>query len=62
MIKEILTAAGILFPEQGHACFYTVYSDDKNYDWLLSFTASQDKDPVEDPSLSRYSQKKRDSF
>lgn len=52
----------ILLPEQGHACFYTVYSDEKNYDWLLSFTASRDKDPAEDPSLARYSQKKRDKF
>ena len=52
----------ILFPEQGHNCFYTVYSDEKNYDWLLSFTASQDRDLTEDPSLAHYSNKKRDKF
>lgn len=28
----------ILFPELGHNCWDAVYSDDKNYDWLLSFT------------------------
>ena len=52
----------ILFPELGHNCFYTVYSDEKNYDWLLSFTASQDKDLAEDPSLSHYGSKKRENF
>ena len=52
----------ILFPEQGHNCFYTVYSDEKNYDWLLSFTASRDREPAEDPSLANYSNKKRDKF
>ncbi len=51
----------ILFPEQGHRCFYSVYSDAKNYDWLLSFTAPQDKDLMEDPSLSHYG-KKRSNF
>ncbi len=48
----------ILFPELGHNCFNTVYSDEANYDWLLSFTAPQDKDFAEDPSLSRYGQQK----
>ena len=52
----------ILFPELGHNCFYTVYSDEKNYDWLLSFTASQDRDLTEDPSLAHYGNKKRDKF
>ena len=51
----------ILFPELGHTCFYSVYSDEKNYDWLLSFTAPQDRDLTEDPSLSRYG-KKRSNF
>ena len=51
----------ILFPELGHNCFYSVYSDEKNYDWLLSFTAPQDRDLTEDPSLSRYG-KKRSNF
>jgi len=44
----------ILFPELGHNCFYTVYSDEKNYDWLLSFTSRQDRDAAEDPSRSHY--------
>lgn len=48
----------ILFPEFGHNCFGAVYSDDKNYDWLLSFTAPQDKDLPDDPSLLRYGPKK----
>ena len=52
----------ILFPKLGHNCFYEVYSDEKNYDWLLSFTAPQDKDLTEDPSLSHYGQKMRGSF
>jgi predicted peptidase len=51
----------ILFPKLGHNCFYSVYSDEKNYDWLLSFTAPQDRDLTEDPSLSRYG-KKRSNF
>ena len=52
----------ILFPERGHNCFNAVYADEKNYDWLLSFTASQDKDLTEDPSLSHYGQKTRGNF
>ena len=51
----------ILFPELGHNCFHTVYSDEKNYDWLLSFTASQDKDLTEDPSLFHYGKKNREN-
>ena len=52
----------ILFPEQGHRCFHEVYSDEKNYDWLLSFTSSQEGDVMEDPSLSHYGKKKRENF
>ena len=52
----------ILFPDLGHNCFGAVYSDEKNYDWLLSFTAPQDKDIAEDPSLYHYGRKKRGNF
>ena len=51
----------ILFPDLGHTCFREVYADDKTYDWLLSFTAPQDKDPTDDPSFARYG-KKREKF
>ena len=29
----------ILFPELKHNCWDAVYTDEKNYDWMLSFTA-----------------------
>ena len=28
----------ILFPELAHNCWDTVYTDEKNYDWMFSFT------------------------
>lgn len=37
----------ILFPELAHNCWNTVYSDERNYDWLLSFTTKRDKTLVE---------------
>ena len=37
----------ILFPELGHNCWETVYSDEKNYDWLLAFTTERDRALVE---------------
>lgn len=33
----------ILFPELAHNCWDAVYTDEKNYDWLLSFTAHEEK-------------------
>jgi predicted peptidase len=48
----------ILFPELEHNVWDAVYTDEKNYDWLLSFTAPQDKNSSEDPSLSHYGAKK----
>lgn len=48
----------ILFPEFEHNCWDAVYSDEKNYDWLLSFTASPDEPEVEDPSRVYYGSKK----
>ena len=44
----------ILFPELAHNCWNAVYSDEKNYDWLLSFTAQPDKPLVEDLSSTYY--------
>ena len=44
----------ILFPELEHNCWDEVYSDEKNYDWLLSFTARTDKPATEDPSITYY--------
>ena len=42
MVKAINMAGGhaelILFPHVKHKCWEPVYSDEKNYDWLLSFT------------------------
>lgn len=44
----------ILFPELEHNCWDTVYSDEKNYDWLLSFTTRQGKAEADDFSGSYY--------
>ena len=44
----------ILFPDLRHNCFYTVYSDEKNYDWLLSFTAHADEPETENLSGACY--------
>lgn len=44
----------ILFPECEHNCWDAVYTDEKNYDWMLSFTAQPDENAEEDPSRSYY--------
>ena len=66
MVKAINLEGGyaevILFPDEGHHCFKKVYSDEKNYDWLLSFSAPQDRDPMDDPSLARYGKKRQTTF
>ena len=58
MVKAINQRGGhaelILFPELEHNCWDAAYSDEKNYDWMLSFTARTDKSGVEDPSLNCY--------
>lgn len=58
MVKAINRRGGhaelILFPELEHSCWNQVYRDEKNFDWLFSFASSQDKDPMEDPSLAVY--------
>ena len=47
MAKAVNSAGGhaelILFPECEHNCWDAVYSDEKNYDWLLSFTNERSK-------------------
>ena len=48
MVKAVNSAGGhaelILFPELTHSCWGVVYSDDRNYDWLFSFTTDRDKE------------------
>lgn len=44
----------ILFPECEHNCWDAVYSDEKNYDWMLSFTVQSDKQVVETLSSTYY--------
>lgn len=44
----------ILFPELAHNCWDTVYSSEKNFDWLLSFTTERDKTLVEKLSGDDY--------
>ncbi|MBQ4154118.1 MAG: dienelactone hydrolase family protein [Clostridia bacterium] len=62
MVKAVNMYGGhaelILFPELEHNCWDEVYSDEKNYDWLLSFTANPDQSLVEDLSTTYYGNKK----
>ena len=44
----------ILFPELEHNCWDAVYTDERNYDWLLSFTAERDQTLVEELSGAYY--------
>ncbi len=47
MAKAVNRAGGnaelILFPKLGHNCWDAVYTDEKNYDWLFSFTNEREK-------------------
>lgn len=58
MAKAVNKAGGhvelILFPHLKHNCWGEVYSNDKNYDWLLSFTTERDKTLVEELSGDYY--------
>jgi len=58
MAKAVNMAGGhaelILYPHLAHNCWTTVYSDDRNYDWLLSFTTERDKTLVEKLSGDYY--------
>lgn len=51
MVKAVNNAGGyaelILFPGNKHAIWTDVYDDDKNYDWLFSFTNLREKTSVE---------------
>lgn len=44
----------ILFPDMEHSCWGAVYTDERNYDWLLSFTTHRDKTLVEQLSGAYY--------
>ena len=44
----------ILFPELTHNCWDAVFSDEKNYDWLLSFRSRPEEPEVEDISRTYY--------
>ena len=44
----------ILFPECAHNCWDAVYTNEENYDWLLSFTTLRDKTLVEALSGAYY--------
>lgn len=58
MVKAVNKNGGhaelILFPELAHNCWTTVYSDEKNYDWLLAFTTERDKSLIEELSGDYY--------
>ena len=58
MAKAVNTHGGhaelILFPDLEHNCWDAVYSDEKNYDWLLSFTVCTERPEVEDLSSTYY--------
>ena len=44
----------ILFPHLTHNCWDAAYSDERNYDWLLSFSTERDKTLVEQLSGTYY--------
>lgn len=52
MVKAVNNAGGhaelILFPQLEHNCWSTVYSDERNYDWLLAFSTERDKTLIEE--------------
>lgn len=58
MVKAVNMKGGhaelILFPELGHNCWERVYSDERNFDWLLAFTTERDKTLVEELSGDCY--------
>ncbi len=58
MVKAVNQRGGhaelILFPQLAHNCWDAVYSNEKNYDWLLSFTTERNKTLVEELSGNYY--------
>ena len=57
MAKAVNMAGGhaelILFPHLAHNCWSTAYSDEANYDWLLSYT-KESAEEVEDNLTGEY--------
>ena len=58
MAKAVNNAGGhaelILFPKLAHNCWDAVYSNEQNYDWLLSFTTVRNQTLVEQLSGDYY--------
>ena len=58
MVKAVNLAGGhaelILFPKHAHNIWEEVYNNEKNYDWLLSFTTERNKTLVEQLSGDYY--------
>lgn len=58
MAKAVNLAGGhaelILFPTRPHNIWFEVYDDDKNYDWMLSFTTRETETKVEELSGDYY--------
>lgn len=58
MAKAVNNAGGhaelILYPDLEHNCWDAAFSDESNYDWLLSFTTRQEKTSIEDLSGNYY--------
>ncbi|MBR2634766.1 MAG: dienelactone hydrolase family protein [Clostridia bacterium] len=58
MAKAVNNAGGhaelILYPELSHNCWDAAYSDEKNIDWLLSFTTERNKTETESLSGEIY--------
>ena len=48
MVKAVNLKGGhaelILYPTLAHNCWDTVYTDERNFDWLFSFTTERDKE------------------
>ena len=44
----------ILFPKLTHNCWDAVYTDERNFDWLLAFSTERDKTLVEQLSGEYY--------
>lgn len=43
-----------LYPNLTHNCWDAVYTNEKNYDWMFSFTTERDRTPVENLSGDYY--------
>lgn len=58
MVKAVNKKGGhaelILFPHLPHNCWMAVYENERNIDWLLSFTTQRDKSLIEELSGDYY--------